>query len=465
MEENKITKEETLLGSLSGCTPADAIILARHLCRAASAFCENGSGHGSIWPGNITRSEQGVELGEQCTLSPSEMDPSALEFIAPEQFWTGVKSPASDVYSIGLILYTMLNEGLMPFSESENEEDTEKRAENLRRRMKGEAPAYPRLACRELAELVLKAIAYNQSDRFSSPAELRAALEDLPEIALIPAAAPIVALTSEEAKNAKTYKVDKDFENTADAEPIKTKKRRGKKTVDEDMDVEEFRKSSSKGHLILTVVLLLLFVGIVLYLLNMAGFIDLFGKRAEEEQKLIPDIVIETPEPVDETPEPETGSEDENSPDDTENGEDTAVPEAEPVYEIFVEDVTWEQAKTLCESKGGHLATVKNEEQFAAVTKLALEKGVRFVWLGALRQNGQWYYVTGEQMSFAVWDTGEPSAFDSDGTAEDYLLLWRRTANAAWTYNDMRNNPIAVVPGTYSGKTAYICQYDNVAAE
>ena len=28
------------------------------------------------------------------------------------------------------------------------------------------------------------------------------------------------------------------------------------------------------------------------------------------------------------------------------------------------------------------------------------------------------------------------------------------------TYNDMRNDPISVVPKTYSGKTAYVIQFD-----
>ena len=67
--------------------------------------------------------------------------------------------------------------------------------------------------------------------------------------------------------------------------------------------------------------------------------------------------------------------------------------------------------------------------------------------------------MTGDALSYTKWDAGEPSAADMDGTREDYLLLWYRANNATWSYNDMRNDPIAVAPG-YRGRLAYICQYD-----
>ena len=67
---------------------------------------------------------------------------------------------------------------------------------------------------------------------------------------------------------------------------------------------------------------------------------------------------------------------------------------------------------------------------------------------------------TGDTLDYTAWDKNEPSAIDNDGTREDYLLLWYRPAVGYWSYNDMRNDPIAVATSTYSGKTAYVCQYD-----
>ena len=129
-------------------------------------------------------------------------------------------------------------------------------------------------------------------------------------------------------------------------------------------------------------------------------------------------------------------------------------------YTMFVDDVTWEEARTSCEMMGGHLATVNDQETLDEIIAMAEENGASFVWLGSYRGgDGIWYNVTGETMSFSKWDQGEPSAIDADGTREDYLLLWYRAAQGTWTYNDMRNDPISVIPATYSGKVAYVCQY------
>ena len=78
--------------------------------------------------------------------------------------------------------------------------------------------------------------------------------------------------------------------------------------------------------------------------------------------------------------------------------------------------------------------------------------GLQF-WLGAYRaENSQWYYVTGDTLDYTVWDVNEPSAMDADGTREDYLLLWYRKSADTWSYNDMRNDPVAVAAKTYNGE-------------
>ncbi len=123
--------------------------------------------------------------------------------------------------------------------------------------------------------------------------------------------------------------------------------------------------------------------------------------------------------------------------------------------------MTWTQAKALCEEMGGHLVTVESAEEMQTVIALAEENSAQFVWLGAQRESdGVWRYVTGEEMTYVAWDSGEPTVTDSDGTAEDYLLLWYRPAVGTWSCNDTRNDPISVLPATYSGKIAYICEYD-----
>ena len=39
------------------------------------------------------------------------------------------------------------------------------------------------------------------------------------------------------------------------------------------------------------------------------------------------------------------------------------------------------------------------------------------------------------------------------------MLLWKQ--NGAWVYNDSRNDPVGDYPGAYSGRIAYVCEYDD----
>ena len=115
------------------------------------------------------------------------------------------------MYSIGLILYTALNGGVLPFS-SDGDRAPESRAAALQSRMRGSAMPYPRTASRELGDVVLRAASFRREDRFADPAALRQALQALPEGAAVPAAVPVMPLSEEEVKTAHSYKVDKEFE-------------------------------------------------------------------------------------------------------------------------------------------------------------------------------------------------------------------------------------------------------------
>lgn len=441
--------DNTLAGGLYSMTPREAIALACGLCDAVERAVGADGFHGAVWPGNITAVDGQIALGPVCSVGIAEMDPDALEFVAPEQFWGGMQSPAGDVYSIGLILYTALNRGVMPFFEADTEHSAESRAAALRCRMKGKALPYP-AAGRELGDVCLKALSFRAEDRYATPGQLKAALCSLSDSAMLPAAAPVIPMSSEQLKNAHSYKVDKDFEPAA--QPKKEKKKREKKpegAVNENMDAEAFRKTKKPAWIIPVLLIVVIVVAAVLLLQSCNKY----------EQPEFP-VVTETPDPGEliRPPVPTATVPPAATPEPTPTP--TPAP-AEPVYELIMADVTWEEAKALCDQKGGHLATIRNEEQFNEITALAEANGAQFVWLGAYRAaNAQWYYVTGDTLDYTVWDEKEPSAIDNDGTREDYLLLWYRPAVGYWSYNDMRNDPIAVASRTYSGKTAYVCQYD-----
>ena len=121
--------------------------------------------------------------------------------------------------------------------------------------------------------------------------------------------------------------------------------------------------------------------------------------------------------------------------------------------------MTWEEARDLCVERGGHLVTISDADELATVTDLAETYGVSLVWIGFYRgEDGEIHWVNDEEIDYYIWGDGEPSGHDTDGTAEDYGLLWQ--TDSGWIYNDSRNDPISAYPGIYSGNIAYICEYD-----
>lgn len=450
---------KTISARLKKMSPAEAMDLGIALCKSLENSGFAGSCHGSIWPGNVTYFDKTAALGPVSQAKLKEMSPDALEYIAPEQFWNGETSPAADVYSIGLILYTALNGGIMPFFEEKDTYTAEDRAAALQKRMRGNDLPYPKFACRELGDVVLTAIAFRAEDRYSGASSLRAALEALPEFAAIPAAAPVIRLKPSQVESVHSYKVDKNFEKVTETPVSKPKKAKDQAHVDENMDVQEFRKPKKKKNWVLPVLIAIVIIAAII--LALKGCSDDNSPSGDPDSSVIQNNPVpdDPTDPVD-SPDPTIDISVE-TPTPTEGPEVTPTPTPEPRYTVILDDVTWEEAKANCEAMGGHLATVNSAEELEKLTAMAEEKGASFVWLGSYRaEDGQWYHVTGEKVEFFKWDSGEPSVQDADGTPESYLLLWFRQALGEWTYNDMRNDPISVLPRTYSGKTAYICQFD-----
>ena len=96
--------DNTLAGGLYGLSPREVIRLGKELCQAVEMSVGADGCHGGIWPGNITWVDGRAAVGPVGRGGIAEMEPDMLEYVAPEQFWVGTSSPASDVYSIGLVL-------------------------------------------------------------------------------------------------------------------------------------------------------------------------------------------------------------------------------------------------------------------------------------------------------------------------------------------------------------------------
>ena len=154
---------------------AELTALAETICRILT---ERGAYHGGIRPDNISRAGDGtVGLGAPARTDTKDWTTEELEFMAPEVFWSGALDASADVYSLGLLLYAGVMGGRLPFYPDDRAPQPEDMAAALRRRMNGEALPLARKAGRDLAQIIARATQCRPADRYATPAELCAALE------------------------------------------------------------------------------------------------------------------------------------------------------------------------------------------------------------------------------------------------------------------------------------------------
>lgn len=100
--------------------------------------------------------------------------------MAPEVYLGRPYGPSVDIYSLGLVLYSFLNHGRLPFYPLDKKEITFADRENaLGRRMNGDVLPPPAAASDRLAQVILKACAYRSGDRYQSAAEMHEALKQI----------------------------------------------------------------------------------------------------------------------------------------------------------------------------------------------------------------------------------------------------------------------------------------------
>ena len=543
---------------------AELTALAETICRILT---ERGAYHGGIRPDNISRAGDGtVGLGAPARTDTKDWTTEELEFMAPEVFWSGSLDASADVYSLGLLLYAGVMGGRLPFYPDDRAPQPEDMAAALRRRMNGEALPLARKAGRGLMEIIARATQCKPADRYATPAELCAALEqydaeqrrnvptaqemfnkpeqELSEVermmlsilaeeaaAPVPEAEPeektepeaeveaeaeaeakIEAAAEPEAeaepeadagtpaaepeselkfelKEAPAAKPEEKPEEAPDAKPEAEPEEKPEETPDAKPEAskpapqplpnkfrpekpaakpeakperkpekppvkkpEPYRpapakpkkkapdaqRQSHKAGVLLTVLIICAAVLAVLLLRSLG----VFGtpSAAETTPTPAPTAPFETAVPT-ETPTP------------------TPTPKPEPTYEVVKADVSWADAEAAAEAKGGHLVVIDSAEKWTRVAQLADESGLTYVWIGLYRaDSGELAWVKDNIDPVYNWAAGEPSVRDTNGAAENYVLIARRSDG--WYYNDCIGDPAAKYPQFYGGKTGYIIEID-----
>lgn len=538
---------------------AELTALAETICRILT---ERGAYHGGIRPDNISRAGDGtVGLGAPARTDTKDWTTEELEFMAPEVFWSGSLDASADVYSLGLLLYAGVMGGRLPFYPDDRAPQPEDMAAALRRRMNGEALPLARKAGRDLAQIIARATQCRPADRYATPAELCAALEqydaeqrrnvptaqemfnkpeqELSEVERMmlsilaeEAAAPVPEEKTEpeaeveaeaeaeakieaaaepeaeaepeadagtpaaepeselefELKEAPAAKPEEKPEEAPDAKPEAEPEEKPEETPDAKPEAskpepqplpnkfrpekpaarpevkpapkperkaekpEPYRpapakpkkkapdaqRQSHKAGVLLTVLIICAAVLAVLLLRSLG----VFGtpSAAETTPTPAPTAPVETAVPT-ETPTP------------------TPTPKPEPTYEVVKADVSWADAEAAAEAKGGHLVVIDSAEKWTRVAQLADESGLTYVWIGLYRaDSGELAWVKDNIDPVYNWAAGEPSVRDTNGAAENYVLIARRSDG--WYYNDCIGDPAAKYPQFYGGKTGYIIEID-----
>ena len=163
----------------------DIIRLGIDICKALELCQRYNIIHRDIKPENIFISDNGdYKLGDFGIARTIERTTSGLSkkgtysYMAPEVYAGREYGFSVDTYSLGLVLYRMLNKNRGPFLPQPPEAITyDNREQALARRVSGEPLPRPFYGEGRLGEIVLKACAFDPKDRYSSPQQLRQELE------------------------------------------------------------------------------------------------------------------------------------------------------------------------------------------------------------------------------------------------------------------------------------------------
>lgn len=101
-------------------------------------------------------------------------------YMAPEMYKGEKYDSRVDIYSLGIVLYKLMNHNRLPFMSLEKQFITYRDKENaLNKRIAGEQMSAPADAGAQFARIILKACAYDPAQRYQTPEEFYRALDDL----------------------------------------------------------------------------------------------------------------------------------------------------------------------------------------------------------------------------------------------------------------------------------------------
>ncbi len=163
-------------------TEEDVFKLAKDICTALSICTAKGIIHRDIKPDNIFVDEYGnYKLGDFGVARKLEKTMDSMSrkgtysYMAPEVYREEHYDTRADIYSLGTVMYKLLNNNRDPFIDANQALVTvNERSSALARRRRGETLPPPAFASPEATRIILKACAFNPDDRYDTVDEFKA---------------------------------------------------------------------------------------------------------------------------------------------------------------------------------------------------------------------------------------------------------------------------------------------------
>lgn len=151
----------------------EVIRLGIEICEALEICHKRGMIHRDIKPGNIMVADDGTfKLGDfgvaREWVDGSMTVAGSLPYVAPEVVFTAKYDKSADIYSLGMVLYYLLNGMQGPFSELDDPEERITRRLRCTDPLPGPAGAFP-----GMQKIILKACAHNPKERYASATEMK----------------------------------------------------------------------------------------------------------------------------------------------------------------------------------------------------------------------------------------------------------------------------------------------------
>ena len=170
-------------------TADEVLRLAVNICRCLVKCRSFGYIYPNLKPENILFDEQGnCKLGDFGSFSCLEPAKTSIAYkrtqyyMAPEFIKSGNINCTADTYSLGLILYMLLNRNRLPFTEPYPEIVTINSLNNsTEKRMQGEKLSRPAFAGDGMWLIISKACAFNTNDRYFTPEQMLSDLNSVVE--------------------------------------------------------------------------------------------------------------------------------------------------------------------------------------------------------------------------------------------------------------------------------------------